>query len=263
MRLNQYIAHHSKYSRREADRLIADGKVSINKEVIRDFFYQVDDDAKVYVDGKRLKVSDEYTVIVYNKPKGELVTKKDDRGRKTIYETLPKKFSHFLPVGRLDFSSEGLLLLSDSTFVVTALMESKLEREYILKVSGFIKDEVFDAMEQGIVLSDAKKGAHKKSKITSMEFAPFCGYQVIKNTAKYSKIKVIINEGKNRELRRFFAYFNLEILDLRRIGYGFVNLNNLPLGKVRFLQRGEYNKLHAFLREIKDERNTLKSKNKS
>lgn len=76
MRLNQYIAHHSKYSRREADRLIAQGKVSINKEIIKDFSYQVDDKVKVYVNGKCLRKSEEYTVIVYNKPKGELVSKK-------------------------------------------------------------------------------------------------------------------------------------------------------------------------------------------
>ena len=251
MRLNQYIAHNSKFSRREADKLIADGKVSINKEIIKDFSYQVDSDTKVYVDGKRLKISDEYTVIVYNKPKGELVTKKDNRGRKTIYTSLPKKFAHFIPVGRLDFASEGLLLLSDSVKVVSALMESKLEREYLIKLSGLIKDEVFDTMEQGITLKNAKKGAHEKNKITSMDFAPFCAYQVIKNTAKYSKIKVSINEGKNRELRRFFSHFNLEVLDLKRISYGFVNLNNLPMGKVRFLERGEYNKLHDFLKNEK------------
>ncbi|HJF83332.1 pseudouridine synthase [Helicobacter pullorum] len=249
MRLNQYIAHHSKYSRREADRLIAQGKVSINKEIIKDFSYQVDDKVKVYVNGKCLRKSEEYTVIVYNKPKGELVSKKDDRGRRTIYESLPKRFAHFIPVGRLDFASEGLLLLSDDARVVTKLMESKMERIYLLKLSGKIQEEVFEAMENGLSLQDARAGGHKESKIQSMEFAPFLGYWVLKNSTRYSKIKVAINEGKNRELRRFFAHFGLEILDLKRISYGFVSLNNLPTQKVRFLERGEYNKLHRFMEE--------------
>lgn len=249
MRLNQYIAHLSKYSRREADTLIKEGRVSINKEIIRDFSYQVKENTKVYLNGKLLREKEEYSVIVYNKPKGELVSKKDDRGRKVIYESLPKRFWHFNPVGRLDFASEGLLLLSDSNKVVTKLMESKLERTYLIKLNGMLKDKVFDAMEEGLSLEDARSGAHKNSKITSMEFAPFLGYSVIKNTAKYSKIKVVINEGKNRELRRFFAHFNLEVLDLKRIAYGFIQLNNLPTQKVRFLTRQEYNKLHEFMEE--------------
>ena len=252
MRLNQFIAYHSKFSRREADKLISEGRVSIKKEIIRDFSYQVDEKTAVYLDKKLLKIKDKYSVIVYNKPKGELVTKKDDRGRRTIYESLPKKFSHFLCVGRLDFASEGLLLLSDSPKVVTKLMESSLERVYLLKVAGRIKEEVFLAMQEGLSLENAKKGAHAKSVIESMDFAPFLGYSVIKNTASYSKIKVKIKEGKNRELRRFFAHFNLEVLDLKRIAYGFVSLNNLPSQKVRYLNRTEYNKLHAFMKECNE-----------
>lgn len=252
MRLNQYIAHHSKFSRREADKLIMEGRVSIQNEVIKDFSYQVEKDTKVYVDGKRLKPKDEYTVIVYNKPKGELVSKKDDRGRRVIYDSLPKRFLHFTPIGRLDFASEGLLLLSDSVKVASALMESDLERVYLIKLSGAITDKVFDAMESGLDLENASAGGHSKSKISAMTFAPFVGYTCIKNTPKYSKIKVVIKEGKNRELRRFFAHFGLEVLDLKRVAYGFVRLNNLPTQKVRFLERGEYNKLHDFLRDLKE-----------
>ena len=249
MRLNQYIAHHSKYSRREADKLIAEGKVSIHKEVILDFSYQVDSKTKVYLNGKPLREQEQYSVIAYHKPKGEIVSKKDDRGRRVIYDSLPKRFAHFMPVGRLDVASEGLLLLSDSAKVVRTLMESGLERVYLIKLSGMIKDCVFDAMESGLSLEDASAGGHSKSKIKAMNFAPFAGYTCIKNTPKYSKIKVIITEGKNRELRRFFAHFGLEVLDLKRIAYGFVHLNNLPCQKVRFLERKEYNKLHIFLKE--------------
>ncbi|WP_297813335.1 pseudouridine synthase [uncultured Helicobacter sp.] len=255
MRLNQFIAHHSNHSRREADKLILDGKVSIKREIITDFSYQVQAGEKVYLNGKLLRAKDQYTLIVYNKPKGEIVSKKDDRGRAVIFDSLPKRFAHFTPVGRLDFASEGLLLLSDNIKVACALMESKLERVYLLKLSGKIQENVFDAMESGLSLKNACAGAHSKNKIKAMDFAPFASYTCIKNTPKFSKIKVAITEGKNRELRRFFAHFGLEVLDLKRIAYGFVHLNNLPSQKVRFLERKEYNKLHAFLRTLESDKN--------
>ena len=82
-----------------------------------------------------------------------------------------------------------------------------------------------------------------------MEFAPFAHYEILKNDKKYSKLKVSITEGKNRELRRFFGAFGREVLDLRRIAYGFVNLNALPCGKKRYFTKEEYKSLHTFLKE--------------
>ena len=143
MRLNQYIAHHSTYSRREADKLIQEGRVSINKRIIQDFSYQVENQ-KVYVNDKLLKEREAYTLIVYNKPKGELVSKKDDRGRKTIFDSLPKRFAHFTPIGRLDFASEGLLLLSDDNCLSSSALKcsksvSGFPREFILMYKSLVK----------------------------------------------------------------------------------------------------------------------------
>ncbi|MDA3967335.1 MULTISPECIES: pseudouridine synthase [Helicobacter] len=247
MRLNQYIAHNTQYSRREADRLIQEGRISINKEIIKNFSLDITDQ-KVYLDGKKIKNKNDYEVIVYNKPKGEIVSKSDDRGRSIIYDTLPKRFKNFTYIGRLDYASEGLLLLTDNPKIATLLMESKLERTYILKLSGKINTSVCEAMENGLTLENAQAGAHKNNKIDKMDFAPFIAYNIIKND-KYSKIKVTINEGQNRELRRFFAHFKLEVLDLKRVSFGFVSLNNLPSKKVRFLTHQEYNKLREFLNQ--------------
>lgn len=251
MRLNKFISHNSGYSRREADTLIAEGKIRVNNKVVTDLATKVKTTDKVEI-GKKIIKEDKnrmYTVIVYNKPKGEIVSKSDPQGRRTIYDSLESKYKHFMSVGRLDYASEGLLLLSDSVEVVNALMHSNLERVYKIKVNGFLTPKVEQAMQSGITIEDATKGAYKNTKIKSMQFSPFLAYDIQTNTEKTSKIKVVINEGKNRELRRFFAHFGLTVMDLKRLEYGGVSLNNLPSGKSRFLTKDEYKNLRIFLNE--------------
>ena len=249
-RLNKFISHNSKYSRREADTLIADGKVTINGKRVEKLSTTVSksDEVKILKQVIKEDKNRVYTVIIYNKPKGELVTKNDPKGRKTIFDSLDKKFKHFTPIGRLDYSSEGLLLLTDSVDIVNALMHSTLERVYKIKVQGKILSNIEDAMRNGLILEDAYAGAHKNSTIRSMNFAPFLGYDILTNKDTFSKIKVAISEGKNRELRRFFSHFDLDILDLKRLSYGGISLNNLPTGKSRFLSKSEYNDLRAYLK---------------
>lgn len=252
MRLNKYIAHHSSYSRREADKAIQDGYVRVDGEIETNPATDVIEGVNiVYVSGKQVSPRDKYTVIVYNKPKGELVTKSDPKGRKTIYDTLSKEYRHYIPVGRLDFASEGLLLLTDASKVASALMESDLERIYKIKIKGEVTPDMEDAMLKGLKLEDATAGGHSHSKIKEMEFKPFIGYKIQKNQPNYSILKVALSEGKNRELRRFFAHFGAEVVDLKRISFAEIELNNLPEGKVRFLSRSEYSALAKFLKDEK------------
>ena len=249
MRLNKYIAHNSSYSRREADKAIQDGYVRVDGEIEENPATQVDErEAVVYVSGKQITTRDKYTVIVYNKPKGELVTKSDPRGRRTIYDTLESKYKHFVPVGRLDYATEGVLLLTDASKIASLLMNSGLERIYKVKIKGSITKEMQDAMLNGLELADATAGGHEYSKITSMTFAPFIGYKIQKNEPNYSVLKIAISEGKNREIRRFFAHFGAEVADLKRISFAEISLNNLPTGKSRFLSRSEYAALYTFLK---------------
>jgi 23S rRNA pseudouridine2605 synthase len=249
MRLNKYIAHHSSYSRREADKAIQDGYVRVDGEIQDNPATQVDEkDVEVYVSGKRVTPRDKYTVIVYNKPKGELVTKSDPKGRRTIYDGLESKYKHFIPVGRLDFATEGVLLLTDASKIATALMNSNLERIYKVKIKGQITQEMEDAMLNGLELADATAGGHSHSKVTSMTFAPFLGYKIQKNEHNYSVLKIAISEGQNREIRRFFAHFGTDVADLKRVSFAEIELNNLPTGKSRFLTRSEYSALFTFMK---------------
>ncbi len=253
MRLNKMISHNTHYSRREADQLIKDGLVKVDGKVVDDLSVQVSFKNKIEIKGNALFEKHGYSVIVYHKPKGELVSKKDDRGRKTVYDSLPSKFGHYLSVGRLDFASEGLLLLCDSPTVVSALMHGDLERVYYVKINGAITLAMEKAMQEGLKLDDARKGGHAKSEIHSMEFAPFLAYRIIKNSPTFSTLKVTINEGKNRELRRFFGYFDVDVVDLKRVSYGKVDLGTLKPGKHRFFNASEYNALRDYLEYVKQD----------
>ncbi|DAB36490.1 MAG: rRNA pseudouridine synthase [Epsilonproteobacteria bacterium] len=253
MRLNKMISHNTHYSRREADQLIKDGLVKVDGKVVDDLSMQVSFKNKIEIKGNTLFEKHGYSVIVYHKPKGELVSKKDDRGRKTVYDSLPSKFGHYLSVGRLDFASEGLLLLCDSPTVVSALMHGDLERVYYVKINGAITLAMEKAMQEGLKLDDARKGGHAKSEIHSMEFAPFLAYRIIKNSPTFSTLKVTINEGKNRELRRFFGYFDVDVVDLKRVSYGKVDLGTLKPGKHRFFNASEYNALRDYLEYVKQD----------
>lgn len=248
MRLNKYISHNTKYSRREADELIKASHVKINGKVISELSTQVSEEDKVRIKDKQIFKKTKFSMIIYNKKKGELVSKKDDRGRTTIYDSLPKRFSHYLSVGRLDYASEGLLLLTDAAAIASALMKSDIERMYYLKITGEVTQEMITAMREGYKAADASKGAHEKSKIISMEFAPFLAYKVMESSGGYTKLKVVINEGKNRELRRFFGCFDSEVVSLKRVSFGRMNLDNLKSGKHRFLTNNEYEDLRDFLK---------------
>ncbi len=248
IRLNKMISHNTKYSRREADELIKNGDITIDGKVVTDLSTKVNFEDKIRIKGRRLYKKDHFTVIVYHKQKGELVTKRDDRGRKTIFDTLPKKYAHYLPIGRLDFASEGLLLLTDSANVATKLMKSNLERVYYLKIKGFVTPAMEEGMKNGVLIP-SNVGGHKDSNIESMRISPFLAYKIIKNSPTFSKLKVAISEGKNRELRRFFAFYDSEVTDLKRVSFGGIELGTLKPGKSRYLEKNEYQNLHDFIHQ--------------
>ena len=251
MRLNKYISHNTKYSRREADKLIEAGEVFINRKKELNFAYDVQEKDEVSINGLHVKERSELTMIVFNKPKGTLVTRKDDRGRTTIYHKLAGKFRHFIPVGRLDYASEGILILTDSPTVADVMMKGDLNRTYNIKIDKPFSSEMEEAMREGLVLDDARVGGHEKSKIYGMEFAPFVHYEIRNIGKNFTKLRVTIAEGKNRELRRFFGHFDATVLDLKRVEFGGIELNNLPTGKTRFFTRKEYDDTHKYLKMMR------------
>ena len=118
-------------------------------------------------------------------------------------------------------------------------------------------------MKNGLELEDATAGAHDLSEIKSMNFAPFYAYKIIKSTPTYSILKIAIGEGQNREVRRFFSHFGREVVDLKRLSFGGIELNNLPNGKVRFLTRSEYGHLYEFMKNYEREQKNQDKEQKS
>ncbi|MBZ7987176.1 pseudouridine synthase [Campylobacter canadensis] len=252
MRLNKFISHNSDYSRRKADELIANGLVKVNQKIIKDDFYEVkEDEDKVFVKNKRIYKRKDFEALIYHKDKGQLVSHTDDRDRKTIFNFLPSAFKNYNFVGRLDYASTGLLILVNSPVIADFLAQSSLEREYYLKLKGQISKEVILAMQNGLEITNSTKGAHEKSKITNMKISAFLDYEIFGSSGGYTKLRVLINEGKNRELRRFFAHFGLEVTDLKRVAFGRLELGNLKVNKYRFFTSSEYEDLRAFLKENK------------
>lgn len=247
MKLVKAVSHTSNHSRREAKELILQGKVAVNKNIVKIPAFLVQETDIISLEGKILKPKDEYTVLIYNKQRAELVTKNDDRNRKTIFHSLPSRFKGFISVGRLDFLSTGLIILTDNKSLAHNLETSDLIREYNLKLSSALTEEMQKAMQEGMFLEDARKGGHEKSKIVSMDFKPFVSFKIL-NEQK-TRIRVAITQGHNRELRRFFAHFNAEILDLNRISFGVFSLDGLKNGSWRFLRKDEYKTLRQMLKE--------------
>ncbi|MDR1451093.1 MAG: pseudouridine synthase, partial [Helicobacteraceae bacterium] len=224
------------------------GRVNLNGKKATDLAAKIGGGDELAVDNKRLdKKSERYTVIVYHKPKGELVTRADPQGRKTIFQNLPLRFARFIAVGRLDYASEGLLLLTDDAKLAALLTTSDVERVYNVKIDGFVTPAIEKAMSEGLKLN-SKAGAHPLNDDDIGVLSAFAKWRVEKNHPRFSRLKIALNEGKNREIRRFFAHFGRETLDLKRVSVGEISLNALPVGQWRFCAKKEY----QFLRRLSE-----------
>ncbi|MDR2638737.1 MAG: pseudouridine synthase [Helicobacteraceae bacterium] len=252
-RINKAVAERGGYSRREAERLILEGRVAIGRQKVSDLSIKVKEGDELFLDGRALAKRDgQYTVIVYHKPKGELVTRSDPQGRKTVFDGLPSRFSRFIAVGRLDYASEGLLMLTDAAEVADKLMRSDLERVYNVKIDGFVTPAIEKAMSEGLKLS-SKAGAHPLNDEMIGALSPFAKWRLEKNHPRFSRLKIALSEGKNREIRRFFAHFGRNTLDLKRVSFGEISLNALPVGKWRFCSKEEYRFLRRVLNGDREE----------
>ncbi len=232
VRLNKFLALAGVASRREADRMISEGRVSVNGVTIETLGTQVDAEKdRIEVDGKSVKPTKSGVYMMLNKPPGYLVTAKDPFQRPTIMELLPSMKKRIFPVGRLDFDSEGLLLLTNDGDLANRLMHPsyKVIKEYRLRIKPKPDLSTLTTLEKGISL-DGKKTAPAK-------------FRILTTTVKGTLVSAKLHEGRKRELRRMFEYKGFRVLALKRIKLGGLHLGPLKKGKWRYLTKDEVTRL--------------------
>ena len=227
-RLQVFLAHAGIASRRTAEEIITAGRVSINGQIITEMGSKVLPGDKVLLDGKPVKPEKNKIYLVLNKPPGYLCTSSDPQGRPLALELLPDTINERLySIGRLDYMSCGLIFFTNDGDFAAKLGHpgNGLEKEYFVEATGHISDEVIKAFEQGIIIEDVHYKALSVSRLGSR------------------KIRIVLIEGKNREIRRVFSFFHLHPAMLRRVRIGPVKLGKLEQGQSRPLTSREINEL--------------------
>lgn len=228
MRLNKFLAQTGVSSRREADRMIAEGRVSVNNEVVEQLGVQIDPlKDSIRVDGRIVKKEKEEFYLLLNKPKGYLVTLKDPFKRPTILELLPKLKMRVFPVGRLDLNSEGLLILTNNGELANRLMHPRyrIKKVYEVKTKGVPSSKSLRRLESGIHL-DGKKTA--PANVTLLGSNP-----------KNARVRIELTEGRKREVRRMFEIIGYSLLSLKRVNYAGIAIGTLKKGQWRYLTKPE------------------------
>ncbi len=228
MRLQKFLALCGVASRRKAEEIIASGRVTVNGIKITEMGFSVDETEDVVtVDGKKLKPEDNKRYIILNKPKGYITSMNDQFDRPDITALISDVKERVYPIGRLDYDTEGLLLLTnDGEFANAVAHPSKsIDKVYIAKVKGVFTEDIADKLRTGVVI-DGKRTA--PAKVT-----------ILKSDGNVSEVRVTIHEGRNRQVRKMFETVSCRVSDLKRTAIGGFMLGNLPKGSWRDFTESE------------------------
>lgn len=220
-RIAKFMARSGVCSRREAEKIIAQKRVTVNGEIVESPAFNVDGNEKILLDGEKLPQIENTRLWLYHKPAGLLTTHKDTDNRATVFDNLPAGMPRVISVGRLDLNSEGLLLLTNSGELSRRLElpENGWKRRYKVRVHGFVDKKKIAELENGVTIDGINYGAVK------IEFEG--------QTAANAWLTITLSEGKNREVRKLMKYIGLEVSRLIRLSYGPFQLGNLKRGEVK------------------------------
>ena len=238
MRLQKLISMAGIASRRAAETLIQEGRVTVNGEVVRTLGAKADP-AKdlVRVDGRRLRFDHRQRYIVLNKPKGYVTTRKDPQGRRTIMDLLTGVREYIYPVGRLDYDSEGLLLLTSDGDLAARLMHPRheVQRVYEAIVVGVPEEIALDKLRRGVFLDGERTRPAEVHR----------GSAVSKGRQPLTRLTITLKEGRNRQVRRMCAAIGHPVRKLTRLRMGPIRLGDLRPGHWRELSAAEVTKLRG------------------
>ena len=231
MRINKYLALCGLGSRRKCEEYITNGQIKIGKQVVTNLATDINPKKdKVYLNDTLLSAPSSYVYYKLNKPKGYICTANDDRGRKTIYSLINSDVRLF-SVGRLDYNTEGLIILTnDGDFAEKIAHPShEIDKEYIVKVEGKMLESELAVLRAGVVENGSRM---PPAKVTLLEYAN-----------NISRLSVIIHEGQNHQVRRMFDAIGRTITLLKRVSIGQVRLGGLKRGEYKPLTNAEYTSL--------------------
>jgi 23S rRNA pseudouridine2605 synthase len=237
-RLQKVLAHAGVASRRKAEDLIGQGRVSVNGQTVRQLGTKVDPDRdEVRVDGQRVQVATRNTYLMVNKPRGVLSTMEDERGRRAL-DDLVQVPGRVYPVGRLDVSSEGLILLTDDGELANLLTHPRYrhEKEYRVLVNGQPSEKTLAAWQRGVML-DGKTTAPAK-------------VDLIRREKDSSWLRIVMHEGRKRQVRRVAMLLGHPVRELMRVRLGPLRLGTLQVGQWRYLTGKELEELEALKRKV-------------
>jgi 23S rRNA pseudouridine2605 synthase len=219
-RIAKVIARDTKYSRREVEKLILDGRVKIDETIIYKPNVNVTSANTILLDNKKINFKQQIQLYKYYKPRGFLVTHSDPENRNTIFDNLPKKFENMITVGRLDYDSEGLLLMTNSGDIKRKmeLPNNNWKRIYRVRVYGKVNKDIVLKLRKGL-------------KIKTIQYKPIDA-KIDNESNSYTWLTMSLTEGKNREIRNIFEHFGMSVTRLIRVAYGPYKLNNLIKGEV-------------------------------
>lgn len=238
VRLQKLIAGTGMASRRKAEELITSGRVTINGSVVTELGTKVDPDRDhVKVDGKHLRAAQPYVYLILNKPKHVMSTLDDPEGRPTVKNFLHGVTVRVFPVGRLDFDSEGLMLLTNHGDLAQALLHPRyhVPKTYLIKVKGVLDDAKIEALERGVKLEDGFTAPAKVVKISKAE--------------SNSWLEMTIHEGRKHQVKRMIEAVGHSVIKLTRIRMGPLLLGDLASGEYRFLTDREANRLRELVED--------------
>ena len=233
MRLQKYMAMCGVAARRKCEEIIASGRVSVNGQIVTEMGTQVEEGDVVLLDGQAITPEEEKRYILYHKPAGEVTTVSDEKGRETVMDRFRDFPVRLYPVGRLDYDSEGLLLLTNDGELAQRLTHPSCEvdKVYLARVTGNPGNEAIERLRRGVYMEGDERRTYP------------AGVRVVRDTALYSDILVTIHEGRNRQVRRMFDAVGPKVLLLRRVRFGPLELGDLRRGQWSELTDAELEQL--------------------
>ncbi len=236
-RLQKVLAHANIASRRKSEEIILAGRVKVNGVVVKELGTKVEKKDKIEVDGKLIEMA-EHLYFLLNKPTGYVSTTSDDKNRKTVMDLLDREYQEIrlYPVGRLDFDTAGILLLTnDGEF--TNLMthpEHEIEKEYLARVDGIVIRKKIVELRKGVIIDDGYLAIPKEVRLLELD-----------KTYKSTLISITLTEGKNKQVRKMLEAIGHPVKKLTRVRYDFLTLKGVERGTYRKLKIHEVKQLYA------------------